>query len=120
MKRKDLAQCLQRGFRKRCPSCGETPLFSRWNELHEKCASCGCALRAREGDTWFFMDVSTAAIPGLFVIAMFLFTPTHVLIGRIGVGVGAFMVFILSTERRKGIAIAVDYYIDKHSEFPRR
>ena len=47
---------LRRGLRKRCPHCGEGPLFSGWVQL-ERCTSCGLIFEPSPGDTWAFTIV---------------------------------------------------------------
>lgn len=44
---------LRRGLRKRCPHCGQGPLFSGWSHL-ERCAVCGLVYERNPGDTWAF------------------------------------------------------------------
>src|SRR2546423_464355 len=44
---------LRRGLRKRCPHCGEGPLFSGWSLL-ERCSICGLVFARNPGDTWAF------------------------------------------------------------------
>ncbi len=115
----DLNTCLKYGVRSRCPQCGEGKLFASWNVLKSHCEVCGCPLQAREDETWFFMYMSTAFITGLFVIAMFFIFPMHASFSRYAIAILAILVFVVTTGPRKGIAIAIDYFIDKHSEFPR-
>jgi uncharacterized protein (DUF983 family) len=44
---------LGRGLRKRCPHCGEGPLFSGWSHI-ERCSVCGLVFVGNPGDTWAF------------------------------------------------------------------
>lgn len=123
MKRRNVSEfweTLKRGLRSRCPKCGEGKLFKSWNVLHDTCAKCGCVLSAREDETWFFMYVSTAFITGLFIISMFLIMPMHQDSSRWTIALIAVVVFLATTGPRKGIAIAIDYFIDAHSQFPRK
>jgi uncharacterized protein (DUF983 family) len=114
-----LGTLIVRGARRRCPRCGKDPIFETWATLRERCRDCGLEIRSREEDTWFLMYMSTAAITGLFVIAMLLIRPRSLLLGRIGIGVTALLVFLVTNPIRKGIAIALDYYVDTRSEHPR-
>lgn len=34
-------RAIQRGMRRRCPRCGEAPLFRKWLKSQERCAHCG-------------------------------------------------------------------------------
>ena len=48
---------LWRGVRRRCPHCGQGPLFSHWITFHPRCASCGLVFLRNQGDTWLFWIV---------------------------------------------------------------
>src|SRR5260221_263197 len=48
-----LLKRLRRALRKRCPHCGEGPLFSGWSQL-ERCSTCGLVFARNPGDTWAF------------------------------------------------------------------
>lgn len=104
---------MKRGLRHRCPRCGEGPLFAGWNHLRESCPVCGLVYESRTGDTWFFMYMSTAGLTGLLVVAMFLLRPRVLWVGQILVILAAFVVIGLSLPYRKGIAVAIDYLIEK-------
>ena len=108
-----VAQALLRGLRRRCPRCGEGTLFAGWNRLHERCLVCGLAFEKRSGDTWFFMYMSTAGLTGLLVVTMFLIRPRVLWIGQVLVGLAAIAIIGLSLPIRKGIAIALDYLLER-------
>jgi uncharacterized protein (DUF983 family) len=111
---------LLRGLKGRCPSCGKGKLFERWNVLYERCLECDCVLRGREDDTWFFMYISAAAITGIFIIGMFFILPANITTARFAVAAAAIAIFLLTTGPRKGVAIAIDFFVDSHSKYPRR
>ena len=48
-----ISTALRRGLRKRCPHCGEGPLFSGWSHF-ERCSICGLVFARNPGDTWAF------------------------------------------------------------------
>src|SRR5882672_10629260 len=48
-----IGTALRRGLRKRCPHCGEGPLFSGWSQ-RERCSACGLIFARNPGDTWAF------------------------------------------------------------------
>ncbi|MFO1463695.1 MAG: DUF983 domain-containing protein [bacterium] len=99
-------------MRCRCPRCGQGPLFSGWIEIREKCGVCGLSLASREGDTWAFMYISTAFITGLFVLAMLFVLPGNLWLGRLWVALSALFFFIATWPFRKGLAIAIDYWVE--------
>ena len=108
----DFLQVLFRGLRLRCPRCGQGPLFASWNHLSETCPVCGLEFERRLGDTWFFMYMSTAGLSGVLVVAMFLIRPRVVWIVQLLVCLAAIAVIGLSLPYRKGIAVALDYWVE--------
>jgi uncharacterized protein (DUF983 family) len=113
--RPSVLQALRRGLRQRCPRCGEGPLFAGWNRLHERCAVCELEFERRSGDTWFFMYMSTAGLTGLLVVTMFLIRPRVIWIGQLVVSVAAVAIIGLSLPYRKGVAVALDYLLERES-----
>src|SRR6476469_6061335 len=64
-------QVLLRGWRRRCPRCGEGELFRRRLQAYESCSQCGLQFQPNQGDTLMFM-VITDRVPILFgVIAVY-------------------------------------------------
>lgn len=106
-------QALGRGLRKRCPRCGEGPLFEGWHRLRERCPVCGLAFEERTGDTWFFMYMTTAGMTGALVAAMFLIRPRVVWVGQVVVALLGLALMGLSLPYRKGVAVALDYLIER-------
>ena len=100
---------LKRGWRSRCPRCGEGPLFRRGIAVNERCSSCGLRFQHNNGDTWMFMII-TDRIPILFAVAALYF-------GFIGTTSSSnlwfFLVFALpliaTIRARQGLAISLDY-----------
>lgn len=110
---------LTRGLRKLCPQCGLTPIFQNWGVARKKCENCGCQIRSRESDCWFFMYMTTAFITGIFLIIMLLVKPENEALGRTAIAIGALLTIVFTVPRRKGLAIAIDYLIDSRLENPR-
>ena len=109
-------QTLLRGLRQRCPRCGKAPLFAGWNRLHETCPVCGLEFERRVGDTWFFMYMTTAGLTGSLVVAMFLIRPRVIWVGQILVALAAVAIIGLTLPHRKGLAVAIDYWIEGDRE----
>ena len=99
------------GVCRKCPSCGKAGIYEAWAHLRVECPNCQNPIQAREPDTWFFMYVSTAAISGLFIIAMILINPENQTLGRWLLAIAAIVFIVGSIPQRKGIAIALDYII---------
>jgi uncharacterized protein (DUF983 family) len=63
---------VMRGFRKRCPSCGQVPLFSSYLGIIQSCSACGENLhhhRADDAPPYFtIMIVGHIIIPLLLVV----------------------------------------------------
>lgn len=78
----------------------------------EACPVCGLEIERRLGDTWFFMYMTTAGLSGALVVAMFVIRPRVVWMGQILVCLAAVAVIGLSLPYRKGIAVALDYWIE--------
>ena len=111
MPKPNVREILARGWRRRCPRCGEGALFRRWLEVHERCSSCGLLYQPDPGDTWMFLLI-TDRIPLLFGIAVVYFgfqmatwvAPTAFFF--------AMAVPLIATVRqRQGMAIALDYLV---------
>jgi len=104
-----LSVVLRRGLRRRCPRCGEGPLFRRGIQFHERCSVCQLVYLHNNGDTWMFI-VITDRIPMLFGIAALYFG----FVASSWVGTTAFILAVatpmLATIReRQGLALALDY-----------
>lgn len=115
MDRRSIRQAIARGLRKRCPRCGEGPLFAGWNRLRERCPVCGLVYEPGTGDSWFFMYMTTAGMTGVLVVAMFLIRPAVLWVGQVIVVLVGLAVMGLSLPYRKGIAVAIDYLIDRQA-----
>ena len=107
--RETIGTVLGRGLRRRCPRCGEGPLFRRGIAFHERCSVCNLQFQRNNGDTWMFMII-TDRVPMLFAIAALYF-------GMIATTWTGTMLFfaavaapIIGTIReRQGLALALDY-----------
>jgi uncharacterized protein (DUF983 family) len=104
-----IGEVLRRGWRRRCPRCGEGPLFVSGIKTHERCSVCGLQLQRDHGDTWLFIII-TDRIPILIgiVVLYFGFLATNWLQATL-----FFAVLIIPTlatlRQRQGLAIALDY-----------
>ena len=108
-------EAIWRGMRRRCPRCGQAPIFERWITVRDQCAHCGLRFEERAGDTWGFwvlLDRVFVAIP--FVILLFGFATAS--LGLRLVLIGFLMVPLIATmPHRQGIAIAIDYLMRRGS-----
>lgn len=102
---------LGRGIRRRCPRCGDGPLFRDWMRTHERCPSCGLVFQPNQGDTWMVI-LMTDRIPILAgIVAMYLGV-RPVTAGGVVALILAMAVPIAATVRERiGFAIAVGYLV---------
>lgn len=105
-----IREALLRGWRRRCPRCGEGELFRRRLQAHECCSSCGLQFQPDQGDTLMFM-VITDRIPILVgVIAVYFlgFRSNSVPI-TIGFLVAMTLPLLATLRNRQGVAMAMVY-----------
>jgi len=65
-----ISTALGRGLRKRCPHCGEGPLFSGWSQF-ERCSVCGLVFTRNPGDTWAFIIVGDQLPIGVMIVLIY-------------------------------------------------
>ena len=114
-----LQRTLWLGIQKKCPSCGEGKILKNWFVLNNNCSICGCEFQRREDDTYFFMYMSTGFVTGIFIVGMFIVIPKDIQFGKLILLVLSLLLFVITHPYRKGLAVAIDYYVDSRSEFPR-
>jgi len=106
---KEMLQTLLRGWRKKCPRCGEGPLFARGLRFNERCSSCGLLLQRNYGDTWIWM-VITDRIPIFFgIVALYFGMVSISWTGTIVLFFAIATPLLLTIRRRLGVALALDY-----------
>ena len=105
-----IKQILLRGWRRRCPRCGEGDLFRRRLETFDRCAKCDLQFQPNHGDTLMFM-VITDRIPILFgVIAVYFLGFRSSSLPITITFLIAMTVPLLATLReRQGVALAMVY-----------
>lgn len=111
-------QALGRGLKRRCPRCGQAPIFERFIDARDRCAHCGLVFEERAGDTWGFwvlLDRLFVAIP---LIALLLGFATASLRLRILLIVLLLIPLLATMPHRQGVAIALDYLIRRREIEP--
>ena len=66
-----IGTALGRGLRKRCPHCGQGPLFSGWSHI-DRCAICGLVFVPNPGDTWAFTIIGDRVPLGAMIVLIYL------------------------------------------------
>jgi uncharacterized protein (DUF983 family) len=102
-------EALGRGWRKRCPHCGEGPLFSGWSHHLDRCTRCGLVYERNPGDTWAFTVIGDRLPIGALVAAIYFgVARSHLLIGAMLFAIVAVLV-VWTAPNRWGVGIALHY-----------
>ena len=105
---KVIGTALRRGLRKRCPHCGQGPLFSGWSHI-DRCATCGLVFVANPGDTWAFTIIGDRVPLGaMFVLLYFGVMRSHPLTGMTMLVV-LLALAVWTSPNRWGAGIALHY-----------
>jgi len=110
MSRRDLIRtAIRRGLHKRCPHCGEGPIFSGFAHHLERCPVCGLVYERNPGDTWAFTVIGDRLpIAAIIVLIYFGIGRAHPLLGFGTIVVlGALLVW--TAPNRWGVGIALHY-----------
>ena len=105
---KIISTALGRGLRKRCPHCGEGPLFSGWSQF-ERCSVCGLVFTRNPGDTWAFIIVGDRLpIAVMIVLIYFGVIRSHPVLGLTMVVV-LLALLVWTAPNRWGASISLHY-----------
>jgi uncharacterized protein (DUF983 family) len=104
-----IRRALARGWRKRCPHCGQGPLFAgRWTHL-ERCSHCGLVFERNPGDTWAFTIVGDRLpIAAIVVVIYFGLVRQHRALG-LAVIILLGIAIVWTAPNRWGVGIALHY-----------
>jgi len=99
---------LWRGLKKRCPHCGEGPLFSGWTQL-ERCSNCGLVFARNPGDTWAFTILGDRLPIGAIVLLIYFgVVRSHPALG-LAIEVVLVALLVWTAPNRWGAGIALHY-----------
>jgi uncharacterized protein (DUF983 family) len=110
MTRRELVfTALGRGLFKRCPHCGEGPIFSGFAHHLERCPVCGLVYERNPGDTWAFTIIGDRLpIAAIIVLIYFGVARSHPVLGMTAILVlGGLIVW--TAPNRWGAGIALHY-----------
>lgn len=107
---------LLRGLLRRCPRCGNGPLFERWYTIADRCSACDLDFVKSDSDTWAFMYISTAGLTGVIVLGMLILRPERMWVGWSVVLPVALALIVGSLPFRKGLAMAIEHVVDRRVE----
>ncbi|MCC6848601.1 MAG: DUF983 domain-containing protein [Deltaproteobacteria bacterium] len=105
-----LAVLLARGWRKRCPRCGEGRLFKRLNVMHEHCAVCGLRYLEDQGDLFgylFALDRVLFLAPLIGLVFLRVWVPSSTWF--YGLWALAMLALVVTLPQRTGVGVALDY-----------
>jgi uncharacterized protein (DUF983 family) len=104
-----IVKTLSNGLRRRCPRCGDGPLFRRGIQTYDRCSSCDLLFERNYGDTWIF-TIITDRIPIFagIVILYFGWRATHWMAAT-AFFVAMAVPLIATVSHRQGLALALDY-----------
>lgn len=107
-----LGTVVARGARKRCPRCGEGPLFKRFNIMHERCSACGVQFLQDQGDVFgylFVLDRVLFLVPLIGMVFLRLWVPNATWFYV--VWAAAMIALVFTLPQRTGISVALDYWV---------
>jgi len=109
---------LGRGWRKRCPHCGQGPLFRGFAQHLERCSYCGLVYERNPGDTWAFTVLGDRLPIGVLIAAVYFGVARahHVLGVWLFIALGAAIIW--TAPNRWGVGIAVHYLVRLFSRDP--
>lgn len=109
-----------RGLKKKCPHCGEGPVFVRWLEVRDRCPHCGVKYLEDQGDlmgVMILLDRLIFLVP-LVTIFCLAFPHTSPKV-YLPVTFVALVLLIVTLPNRNAANLAVDmYYRQKRQQSP--
>src|SRR5690349_18706810 len=97
-----VARAIARGWRKRCPHCGEGRIFSGFAHHLERCSVCGLVYERNSGDTWAFTILGDRLPVAVLIVVVYF----GVFRAHRAIGIASFVViaalFIVTSPNRWG------------------
>ena len=108
---------LKRGFSKKCPFCGKSPIFTKYIKTHKKCSNCGIKLSNYKSDD--APAYITIFLVGHVLIPIILLTEKHfnpsITLQMIAWPIVTFFFTIWLLPRVKGAFIGVQIFLGDKS-----
>jgi uncharacterized protein (DUF983 family) len=112
-------EALRRGWSKRCPHCGQGPLFQGWNKPYQHCSVCGFLFERDYGDVWWVWIVTDRIPVAIGIVFLFFgFRVSSLWTGIVFFGALA-LPLLFTIPRRYGLAIAITYLIRRRWPDPK-
>lgn len=108
---RELGPALRRGWRRRCPSCGEGAVFDGYLKVREACPACGqdlTAQRADDGPAYLTILIVGHLMAPLFLFVYSTFRPEPWVMAT-GFSIGTVVLSLWLLPRLKGGMIAFQW-----------
>jgi uncharacterized protein (DUF983 family) len=106
-----LRRALARGWRRRCPRCGQGALFQKWITLHDRCPVCDLQYLENQGDLWGYLlliDRALFIFPLIVVIYLRVYNPHSLWFYGFVVALIGGLLYTLP--HRNGLGVGLEYY----------
>jgi len=100
---------IRRGLCRRCPRCGEGPLFKSWFSMHTTCTGCELQFEQRAGDTWGFWVLGDRVFLFVIVVVIYLGIAPETWVGRGLILAIVGIPLVATMPWRQGVFVALDY-----------
>ena len=98
-------------MRRRCPRCGKGDQFESWFKLFRRCTFCQLEFEISSGDTWAFWILGDRVFVAVAIAAFYFGVRPESSEGRLAYFALMIGVIILTMPQRKGVCIALDYFL---------
>ncbi len=106
-----LKTILWRGWRRRCPHCGEGKIYRGWLAMHDHCPHCQFKLLADQGDLWAYLVVIDRAVFLFPLVVLIYFRLNNPSSWWFYVSSAAVLFALIYTfPHRNGVGLGCDYY----------
>ena len=109
LRRPKVRQVLWRGWRRRCPQCGEGRLFESWFRMARDCMVCGLRFERRPGDTWAFWLIGDRVFIAALLIVIVLGFRSSSTPRLVGLFLAAAVPLVWTMPHRLGVCVGLDY-----------
>jgi len=107
----DLRTVLARGWRRKCPRCGDGALFVKRLRLHKSCPACGLEYLHNQGDLWGYLlllDRALFIFPLIVVVYFRVYNPYS--LWFYGFVTALVAGLICTFPQRNGMSVGLEYY----------
>ena len=106
-----VVSALRNGLHRRCPRCGEAPLFEGFFQLQERCPKCQLELERNAGDTWALWLIGDRVFIAFIIIAVFLVFRSDSWTFGLAITICTVIPLFATMPHRMGLCLAIDYLV---------